>query len=128
LKGYEYQEKVPPINGHILESLMAYDWPGNVRELQNTLHRYVTLKRLDFLGAPLREVSHSQDLKFEPIVEKEGILREAVTNFEREYILKKLEMNHWHRTKVAYELGIDRKTLFKKMRNYGIFVPHNGAK
>jgi DNA-binding NtrC family response regulator len=86
------------------------------------------LKRLDFLGAPLREVSHSQDLKFEPIVEKEGILREAVTNFEREYILKKLEMNHWHRTKVAYELGIDRKTLFKKMRNYGIFVPHNGAK
>ena len=128
LKGYEYQEKVSPINGHILESLMAYDWPGNVRELQNTLHRYVTLKRLDFLGAPLREVSHSQDLKFEPIVEKEGILREAVTYFEREYILKKLEMNHWHRTKVAYELGIDRKTLFKKMRKYGIFDPHNGAK
>ena len=51
LKRYEYQEKGPPITGHVLESMMAYDWPGNVRELQNTLHRYVTLNRLDFLGA-----------------------------------------------------------------------------
>ena len=61
LKRYEYQEKGPPITGHVLESMMAYDWPGNVRELQNTLHRYVTLKRLDFLGAPLRAPAPSPE-------------------------------------------------------------------
>ena len=49
-------------------------------------------------------------------------------HFEREYILKQLERYHWHRAKVASELGIDRKTLFKKMRSYGVFEPHYGAK
>ena len=124
LKRYEYQEKGPPITGHVLEAMMAYDWPGNVRELQNTLHRYVTLKRLDFLGAPLR----APEVKFEPIRPKEGLLRDAVGHFEREYILKQLERYHWHRSKVASELGIDRRTLFKKMRSYGVFKPHNVAK
>ena len=127
LKTFKNKEKVPPIAGNVLDSMMAYDWPGNVREPQNTLHRFVTLNRLDFLGTPLREVSQ-QDLKFEPIRQKEWFLRDEMKNFEREYILKKLEMNHWHRTKVASELGIDRKTLFKKMRSYGLFEPHNGAK
>ena len=124
LKRYEYQEKGPPITGHVLEAMMAYDWPGNVRELQNTLHRYVTLKRLDFLGTPLS----APEVKFEPIRPKEGLLRDAVGHFEREYILEQLERNHWNRSKVASKLGIDRKTLFKKMRSYGVFEPHNVAK
>ena len=128
LKRYEYQEKGPPITGHVLESMMAYDWPGNVRELQNTLHRYVTLKRLDFLGAPLRAPAPSPEVKFEPIRPNEELLRDAVAHFEREYILKQLERNHWNRSKVASKLGIDRKTLFKKMRSYGVFEPHNVAK
>ena len=124
LKRYEYQEKGPPITGHVLEAMMAYDWPGNVRELQNTLHRYVTLNRLDFLGAPLR----ASEVKFEPIRPKEGLLRDAMGHFEREYILKQLERYHWHRSKVASELGIDRRTLFKKMRSYGVFKPQNETK
>ena len=120
-KRYEYQEKGHPITGHVLESMMAYDWPGNVRELQNTLHRYVTLNRLDFLGAPLRAPAPSPEMKFEPIWPNEELLRDAVAHFEREYILKQLERYHWHRSKVASELGIDRRTLFKKMRSYGVF-------
>ena len=128
LKRYEYQEKGPPITGHVLESMMAYDWPGNVRELQNTLHRYVTLKRLDFLGAPLRAPVPSPEMKFEPIRPNEGLLRDAMGHFEREYILKQLERNHWNRSKVASELGIDRRTLFKKMRSYGVFKPQNETK
>ena len=127
-KRYEYQEKGHPITGHVLESMMAYDWPGNVRELQNTLHRYVTLKRLDFLGAPLRAPAPSPEMKFEPIWPNEELLRDAMGHFEREYILKQLERNHWNRSKVASKLGIDRRTLFKKMRSYGVFKPHNVAK
>ena len=111
-----------------MEALTSYDWPGNVRELQNTLHRYVTLKRLDFLGDPLRAPAPSPEMTFEPIRPKEGLLRDAMGHFEREYILKQLERYHWHRAKVASELGIDRKTLFKKMRSYGVFEPHYGAK
>ena len=42
----------PPLPGNIVEALLNYDWPGNIRELQNVLHRYMTLKRLDFAGGP----------------------------------------------------------------------------
>ena len=121
LKRYEYQEKGPPITVAVMEALTSYDWPGNVRELQNTLRRYVTLNRLDFLGAPLS----APEVKFEPIRPNEELLRDAMGHFEREYILKQLERNHWNRSKVASKLGIDRKTLFKKMRSYGVFEPHN---
>jgi len=128
LKTYEYEEKVPPITGNVLEAMLEYEWPGNVRELQNTLHRYVTLKRLDFLGAPLRAAASSKDVHYEPMMEKEWSLRDAVENFEREYILKKLEMNQWHRSRVAAMLRINRKTLFKKMRLYGVHKPQFEAK
>ena len=117
-----------PITSGFLEALQAYDWPGNVRELQNTLHRYVSQGEVDFLGAPLRAPAPSPEMKFEPIWPNEELLRDAVAHFEREYILKQLERYHWNRSKVASNLGIDRKTLFKKMRSYGVFEPHNVAK
>jgi len=42
----------PPLPGNVAEALSNYDWPGNIRELQNVLHRYLTLKVLDFAGMP----------------------------------------------------------------------------
>ena len=125
MQNYPPSKNLPTITVAVMEALTSYDWPGNVRELQNTLHRYVTLKRLDFLGAPLRAPAPSPEMKFEPIRPNEELLRDAMGHFEREYILKQLERNHWNRSKVASKLGIDRKTLFKKMRSYGVFEPHN---
>ncbi len=128
MQNYPSSKNLPTITVAVMEALTSYDWPGNVRELQNTLHRYVTLKRLDFLGAPLKAPAPSPEMKFEPIRPNEELLREAMGHFEREYILKQLERYHWNRSKVASKLGIDRKTLFKKMRSYGVFEPHNVAR
>ncbi len=128
MQNYPPSKNLPTITVAVMEALTSYDWPGNVRELQNTLHRYFTLKRLDFLGAPLKAPAPSPEMKFEPIWPNEELLRDVVAHFEREYILKQLERYHWHRSKVASKLGIDRKTLFKKMRSYGVFEPHNVAK
>ena len=128
MQNYPSSKNLPTITIAVMEALTSYDWPGNVRELQNTLHRYVTLKRLDFLGAPLSTPAPSPEMKFEPIWPNEELLRDAIGHFEREYILKQLERYHWNRSKVASKLGIDRKTLFKKMRSYGVFEPHNVAK
>ena len=128
MQNYPPSKNLPKITVAVMEALTSYDWPGNVRELQNTLHRYVTLKRLDFLGAPLSAPAPSPEMTFEPIWPKEELLRDAVAHFEREYILKQLERYHWHRAKVASELGIDRRTLFKKMRSYGVFKPQNETK
>ncbi len=128
LKSTAPLQKGKPITAGFLEALQGYNWPGNVRELQNTLHRYVSLGEVDFLGAPLRAPAPSPEMKFEPIWPNEELLRDAMGHFEREYILKQLERYHWNRAKVASKLGIDRKTLFKKMRSYGVFKPHNVAK
>ena len=125
LKSTAPLQKGKPFTPGFLEALQAYDWPGNVRELQNTLHRYVSRGEVDFLGAPLRTPALSPEMKIEPIWPNEELLRDAVAHFEREYILKQLERYHWNRSKVASKLGIDRRTLFKKMRSYGVFKPHN---
>ena len=125
MQNHSPSKNLPTITVAVMEALTFYDWPGNVRELQNTLHRYFTLKRLDFLGAPLKAPAPSPEMKFEPIWPNEELLRDAMGHFEREYILKQLERYHWNRSKVASKLGIDRKTLFKKMRSYGVFEPHN---
>ncbi len=125
MQNYPPSKNLPTITVAVMEALTSYDWPGNVRELQNTLHRYVTLKRLDFLGAPLSAPAPSPEMKFEPIRPNEELLRDVVAHFEREYILKQLERYHWNRSKVASKLGIDRRTLFKKMRSYGVFKPQN---
>ena len=91
MQNYPPSKNLPKITVAVMEALTSYDWPGNVRELQNTLHRYVTLKRLDFLGAPLSAPAPSPEMTFEPIWPKEELLRDAVAHFEREYILKQLE-------------------------------------
>ena len=53
-------KKHPPLPGHISEALLNYNWPGNIRELQNVLHRYLTLKRLDFAGMPITRLAQPE--------------------------------------------------------------------
>ena len=112
MQNYPPSKNLPTITVAVMEALTSYDWPGNVRELQNTLHRYFTLKRLDFLGTPLRAPAPSPEMKFEPIWPNEELLRDVVAHFEREYILKQLERYHWNRSKVASKLGIGPKDAF----------------
>jgi transcriptional regulator with PAS, ATPase and Fis domain len=112
-------EKLPPITPGIIKALQSYEWPGNVRELQNTIHRFVSLKKLDFLNVdcayPLEQKaiyeSHSQ---------KETALTEIMERYEREILEAKLAQFKWHKSKAAEALKIDRKTLFNKMKKYDL--------
>mgnify|MGYP000897121923 CR=1 FL=1 len=139
-----YDKNSPPLPGHVTEALLSYDWPGNVRELQNVLHRYLTLKRLDFVGGPavrparLKEESQESGESFKaeatPQVVAAGdreLRRKSVENrlpdatlnlkaLEKEHILNALSEHHWHRGRTALALGINRKTLFMKMQKFGI--------
>lgn len=118
MKSYK-DKKLPPITGKILEAMCNYEWPGNVRELQNTLHRYITLNKLDFMGTPLQEPV-ATDWPDEEIMRNNPDLRTAVQNFEKRYITHLLEKNQWHRGKVSSVLNIDRRTLFRKIKEFGI--------
>lgn len=111
---FDHPGDLPPLSGAVMEAFTAYDWPGNVRELQNTLYRYITLKKIDFPTIHTPKVTQETPLP-------EGMsLKEAVDHFEKELLKKTLDQHQWHRTKTAEALGIHRKTLFTKLRQYGL--------
>jgi len=122
LHTYCDEDNIPSIPEDIIKSMQSYDWPGNVRELQNAIHRYITLKEIDFL-----DISQSKPAKLEIIAEKLILenfnnlkLRAAKENFEKKYIEKLLHEHHWHKAKVASILGVNRRTLFRKIKTYRI--------
>lgn len=118
-----YAEKgdLPPITGKVLEALYNYDWPGNVRELQNVLQRYVTLKTLDFMNPQHSSEGMPAIPAGDDMPEPAGTsITAAIDAYEKQIIAKTLEKNRWHKQKTAAALGIDRKTLFRKMKKYGL--------
>ena len=115
-------ENIPSIPEHIIKSMQNYDWPGNVRELQNAIHRYVTLKEIDFLGMSGSDTASPQIIPEDIIIQDNQSLklRTVMESFEKKYIERLLNDHRWRRTKVSSILGIDRRTLFRKMKSYGI--------
>jgi two-component system response regulator HydG len=105
----------------VAEKLLAYSWPGNVRELRNVIERAVALTRFDKLTVEdlpekIREYRSSQVIiggnnpgELVPLEE-----------VERRYILHVLDSVGGNRTLAARTLGLDRKTLYRKLRQYGV--------
>jgi len=119
LNVYKDKGDVPEINGKLLGQLYNYDWPGNVRELQNVLQRFITLKTLDFLTSAVVESDLPAPANTDDNAPSFENLSEAVHQFEKNLIFKQLEANRWHKRNTAERLGINRKTLFRKMKQYG---------
>jgi two-component system response regulator AtoC len=103
------------------EKLLAYAWPGNVRELRNCIERAVALTRFEEITvADLPE--SIQDYRRSRLVvdlDDPGQLP-PLEEMERRYILRVLGAMHGHRTRAAEVLGLDRKTLYRKLERYGI--------
>ena len=115
-------EKLPPMAGRILEKFNNYHWPGNVRELQNVLSRYLTLRQIDLpdtLATPGATAAASPvpDTSLEP---GSRDLKQAVEEFEKAMILRTLDAECWQKARAATLLGIHRKTLFTKIRQYNL--------
>ena len=116
--------KVPPITSNLVEALKEYHWPGNIRELRNVLHRYVTLRQLDLGGGTFRAPGPSavspgtDNSPFDTSAFEE--LKPAVEAFEKAYLERALHQADWHRGHAAELLGVNRKTLFKKIQAYHI--------
>ncbi|MCA1960417.1 MAG: sigma-54 dependent transcriptional regulator [Desulfomonile sp.] len=109
-----------------LDAMMRYTWPGNIRELENVVERAVILARDEYI--PLADMDEPVrravgDAFTEEI--RSGI-RPGMTikEMERELILKTLEENDSNRSRTARILGITRRTLQHKLKDYGIEHPH----
>ena len=116
----QYNKEKLGFTDEALEYLERYGWPGNVRELENVIEQAVLLgedKHIEAgdLTSPIR--SQLQEKTDKPMG-----LKEAVAETEKSFIRKMLEANHWNRQETAKALQINRTTLFKKMKRYGLFA------
>jgi DNA-binding NtrC family response regulator len=123
----ECNRDVRGVSAGALEVLTRYDWPGNVRELENVLHRAVVLAR--------SPVIHLQDVPLDVAMPETGSrlgedtsppLREAMEQFERQYILRVLEGTGWNVSRAARRLGVHRNTVLTKLSGWGIQRPGTG--
>lgn len=106
-----------------LSALQSYHWPGNVRELQNVVERAVLLGKqdvIDIIDLPSHIVAPP---RVRPGVVAGRTLKEALEGPEREIILEVLRSNNWNRNVTADQLGINRTTLYKKMKRLGLDDP-----
>lgn len=111
------------IPDHMMRAMQQYHWPGNVRELQNAVQQYLALQDVDVIAKlpPQPETPASDEICVgEDWTAGQPKLGEAVQRFEKRYIQKLLIEHHWHRSKVAAILGINRRTLFRKIHSLGI--------
>jgi two-component system response regulator HydG len=101
------------------DAIMRYDWPGNVRELENLIERAVIMTRGDVIT--LDEFPDALTDKYtETNKEPESTVGKTLKDVEREMIIRTLEETGGNRTHAAKILGISRRTLQLKLKEYGI--------
>jgi DNA-binding NtrC family response regulator len=110
----------PPldISPEILAILTAYSWPGNVRELENAIERAVALAP----GAELTPDDLPQRIKnsggIAAFIARSSQHHLTLREIERDYILETLRKTSGNKTRAAELLGLDRKTLYRKLDEY----------
>ncbi|MEW6235221.1 MAG: sigma-54 dependent transcriptional regulator [Candidatus Omnitrophota bacterium] len=102
-----------------LELLTKYDWPGNIRELGNVIQRCLALLKDNVIRAEaLPDAFHVKKSKVHH--SENHRLTDAIHSAEREQIIRTLHLYGGERTKAANHLGISRKSLWEKIKNYRI--------
>jgi transcriptional regulator with PAS, ATPase and Fis domain len=114
----------PDVAPDAFQKLLDYAWPGNVRELQNAIEYAVVLARQGLIG--VKELpAEVQFPKLSERAERGALLRTGVQSLddvERNTILQALAECHGNKKKAAERLGIQRATLYNKMKRYAIQI------
>jgi len=107
--------------------LEAYPWPGNVRELEHLIEMLVVTAPSNLLTEQHLPEKYKRAFALQPGAGEQGTgsnlasaTHRLVGEFERGFILRHLEENHWNVTQTAREIGISRAALHMKMKEYGL--------
>ncbi|NIS60111.1 MAG: response regulator [Proteobacteria bacterium] len=125
-----YCEKTQaPIKGFFpktMDLMIRYDWPGNIRELENAIERAVLLCQGEYISPKdlPHAVQEAEGAELPRVAVPSGMTLKEV---EREVIVQTLEESEGNRTQTARILGISRKTLQNKLKEYGIQEGEKGV-
>jgi two-component system response regulator AtoC len=115
----------PELTDEVLDALVKYSWPGNVRELRNIMERLAILRA----GDEIRPQDLPRDLTSDRKAEGDGggyaLVGQPIPleELERAHIEAVLRREDWHQGRTAETLGISPKTLYRKIRAYGLGRP-----
>ncbi len=127
-------DRVRSVSPEAMRCLMEYPWPGNIRELENVLERGAVCARGPLLSAADLPDEVREPCRIRPAEEASpagretsGVRKDAPhapagedSPGERELLLRILEEHRWNKGAAAGSLGIDRSTLWRKMKRLGI--------
>ena len=113
-------DDAPRLSPAAIEMLQGYAWPGNIRELRNVIERALLLAKGPVLDAADLPLGHAT-----PVTAIPGS-RASLSELERRHIEAVLAQTNWHQGRAAETLGISAKTLYRKIREYGLRRPGQG--
>jgi two-component system response regulator AtoC len=127
LAKHRYSASAQPasISEEALKRLMEYEWPGNVRELENVIERAVVLSRGQVITSrelPFgdHEGEHEGEGEGDEVSAEKSFFKKSVSQFEKDLIMKALRDAGGNRSKAAEMLGIYRRLLYAKIKEYGL--------
>ena len=118
----ELNKTVTDFSPEAMLLMQQYDWPGNVRELRNICEQAVVLARGPIImpeDLPFCLQTTSREIQ-EATIRPGMTLKEIVADVERQVILKTLREHNWNRSATAQALGLNRRSLYAKMKEYGL--------
>ena len=128
LAKHRYSATAQPaaISEEAIRRLMEYNWPGNVRELENVIERAVVLSRGQIITSrelPFGDHDAAEGEEGEGEADAKGdssFFKKSVAQFEKDLIMKALRDANGNRSKAAEMLGIYRRLLYAKIKEYGL--------
>ncbi len=113
----QMDKRMTGISPDAMKVLMTHDWPGNVRELANAIERAMVV------GTP--PTIRPEDLPLRPVRKAPSEGNGSLADVEREHVAAILERTDWNISRTAEILGVDRVTVYNKIKKYGLRRPES---
>jgi two-component system, NtrC family, response regulator HydG len=120
---HELSKSINGFDSDVMDVLMSYIWPGNLRELKNVIRRAVLLEQssmISLVSLPIEIIKKDSISSSESRRSDTDNLKEMKEKAEYDLIMSTLQKVRFNKSKAAELLDIDRKTLYNKMKQYGI--------